>query len=404
VLSEKTTSAYGVPSDHDLDGHRVGSGAPSGAEPRPGQRTFDVALEGATVLDDFDVFAAAGGKNVALDRSFTTTVADGTLDLAFTTVVNGATVSAIEVEPVGAPSWATTTQTYRADGPRHGKTAGGATTTYTWDVNVGLPVVLQDGANTYVYGLGGSLVSQTNGAGVQTYLLSDGLGSTRALTDASGAITATFDYDAFGALRASTGTGATEYRFTGQQDDPALGLQYLRARYYDSATGRFLSRDPFPGLASMPGTQHPYGYALNNPTNFTDPSGKVLPLVAVLVAAATTKTGMITLTLAAGVATLAIQQHQDEIRDAANGCYEAVVDSIAFAGKSPSGKFLDKLIHARPKGDRRRWTDSERRIYEWDRLHGELEVYDRRGRHLGVRDPKSGKWIKDPAPGRTIEP
>jgi hypothetical protein len=169
--------------------------------PVPGQRKFDVALEGTTVLDDFDVFAAAGGKNVALDRSFTTTVADGTLDLAFTTVVNGATVSAIEVEPVGAPTWATTTQSYRADGLRHGKTAGGATTTYTWDVNAGLPVVLQDGANTYVYGLGGSLVSQTDGAGSQSYVLGDGLGSTRALTDGAGAVTATYDYSIPGSYR-----------------------------------------------------------------------------------------------------------------------------------------------------------------------------------------------------------
>jgi RHS repeat-associated protein len=201
------------------------------------------------------------------------TVADGTQSLAFTTVVNGATLSAIEVEPVGAPTWATTTQAYRSDGLRHSRTAAGVTTTYTWDVSAGLPVVLQDGANTYLYGLGGSLVSQTNGTGVQTYLLSDGLGSTRALTDASGSVTATYDYDAFGALRASTGTGATEYRFTGQQEDTALGYQYLRARYYDPTTGRFISKDPFPGLAAAPATLHPYVYSLNNPTNLTDPTG-----------------------------------------------------------------------------------------------------------------------------------
>jgi RHS repeat-associated protein len=237
-----------------------------------GQRKFDVAVEGTTVLDDFDVFAAAGGKNVALDRSFTTTVTDSTLDLAFTTVVNGATVSAIEVEPVGAPTWATATQTYRADGLRHSKTAGGATTTYTWDVNVGLPVVLQDGTSTYVYGLGGSLVSQTNGAGAQTYMLSDGLGSTRALTDATGTVTATYDYDAFGALRASTGTGATEYRFTGQEEDAALGYQYLRARYYDVATGRFISRDLWP---ESPATRRHF---IATPTSTTTQPISLTPL------------------------------------------------------------------------------------------------------------------------------
>lgn len=46
------------------------------------------------------------------------------------------------------------------------------------------------------------------------------------------------------------------------------GPQYLRARYYDPATGQFLTRDP---LASL--TREPYGYAGNNPTNYTDPTG-----------------------------------------------------------------------------------------------------------------------------------
>lgn len=44
------------------------------------------------------------------------------------------------------------------------------------------------------------------------------------------------------------------------------GLQYLRARYYDPQTGRFLSRDPLPG-------GHPYAYAGNNPVRYVDPSG-----------------------------------------------------------------------------------------------------------------------------------
>jgi hypothetical protein len=43
-------------------------------------------------------------------------------------------------------------------------------------------------------------------------------------------------------------------------------MQYLRARYYDPASGRFLGRDPVPG-------GNPYAYAGNNPVNFTDPTG-----------------------------------------------------------------------------------------------------------------------------------
>ncbi|MBI5284528.1 MAG: hypothetical protein HY874_05480 [Chloroflexi bacterium] len=49
----------------------------------------------------------------------------------------------------------------------------------------------------------------------------------------------------YGAVRARTGTNGQEFRYTGEQVD-ATGLQYLRARYYDAATGRFASRDPLP--------------------------------------------------------------------------------------------------------------------------------------------------------------
>jgi hypothetical protein len=39
------------------------------------------------------------------------------------------------------------------------------------------------------------------------------------------------DPDAFGVVRSSTGTASTEFRFTGQRDDAAPGLTYLRAGY-----------------------------------------------------------------------------------------------------------------------------------------------------------------------------
>lgn len=62
------------------------------------------------------------------------------------------------------------------------------------------------------------------------------------------------------------------FGFTGQQSDPT-GLLYLRARYYDAAFGRFLSPDSVdssgPGAAGF----NRYGYAVDDPTTFTDPSG-----------------------------------------------------------------------------------------------------------------------------------
>ncbi|HHN93732.1 MAG TPA: hypothetical protein ENK17_03110, partial [Anaerolineae bacterium] len=64
------------------------------------------------------------------------------------------------------------------------------------------------------------------------------------------------------------------------------GLLYLRARWYDPATGRFLTRDPYPGLAVLPATQHSYVYVGNNPVNLSDPGGEFAFIPLLLVGAA----------------------------------------------------------------------------------------------------------------------
>ena len=102
-------------------------------------------------------------------------------------------------------------------------------------------------------------------AGKQEYHLTDSLGSTTGLTDETGDLVVSYGYNVFGAIRAQTGTQPNEFTFTGEQVDSS-GLQYLRARYYDNATGRFLVRDPLPLLQRYP-------YVGDNPVNFADPTG-----------------------------------------------------------------------------------------------------------------------------------
>ena len=102
----------------------------------------------------------------------------------------------------------------------------------------------------------------------------DRLGSTTGLTDDDGAMTATYQYDAFGAVKTKTGAADTEWRFTGELQDSqaARGLYYLRARYYDPALGRFLSRDPLlvsPGDSQM---LDRYAYVRSNSLNHADPT------------------------------------------------------------------------------------------------------------------------------------
>ena len=80
-------------------------------------------------------------------------------------------------------------------------------------------------------------------------------------------------YEPFGKLLVQSGSSGTVYGYTGEQYDVATSLVYLRARYYNPNLKVFMSRDPFPGWAKLPASQHPYSYVHNNPVNLTDPSG-----------------------------------------------------------------------------------------------------------------------------------
>jgi hypothetical protein len=73
---------------------------------------------------------------------------------------------------------ATSSYTYNGAGVRMSRTTGGNTTNYVWEVARGLPVILQDGTNTFMYGL--SVISTYDGSAM-TYRLTDGLGSTAIL-------------------------------------------------------------------------------------------------------------------------------------------------------------------------------------------------------------------------------
>ncbi|NEQ99797.1 MAG: hypothetical protein F6K30_24355 [Cyanothece sp. SIO2G6] len=119
---------------------------------------------------------------------------------------------------------------------------------------------------------GHDLIAQHRGDDTYFYHV-DGLGSTRLLTDIDGAVTDRYWYDAYGELISSLGDTENSYLYTGEQFDEALGEYYLRARYYDPDSGRFVSRDPFEGFLTDPLSLAKYPYVHGNPVNSTDPSG-----------------------------------------------------------------------------------------------------------------------------------
>jgi RHS repeat-associated protein len=161
----------------------------------------------------------------------------------------------------------TATYSYDGDGLRTSKTVGGSKRNFTWARSGGLPLLLMDGADAYVYGPGALPIERITGT-TATYLHQDQLGSTRLLTDQSGSVIATYSYGAYGNTMSHTGTGATPIQFAGEYRDEESGLTYLRARYYDPATGQFLTRDPV-----VQSTRAAYSYVAGNPVNAKDPSG-----------------------------------------------------------------------------------------------------------------------------------
>jgi len=100
------------------------------------------------------------------------------------------------------------------------------------------------------------------------------LGTTRLFINPAGGVMDAFAYDAWGTLIASNGLPQTVYLYTGEQFDPELGFYYFRARYLNTGTGRFWTRDTHPGNNQDPLSLHKYLYCQADPVNGADPIGR----------------------------------------------------------------------------------------------------------------------------------
>lgn len=156
---------------------------------------------------------------------------------------------------------------YNGDGLRTSKAVNGVPTDFVWNQTEPLPELLQDGSAYYIYGPEGKPIEQIEGA-TATYLHEDQQGSVRLLTGEAGSVIGSYDYTPWGNVSGHTGSATSNLQFDGQYTDAETGYQYLRARYYDPATGQFLTPDPI-----YPITQSRFGYAANNPQDFSDPLG-----------------------------------------------------------------------------------------------------------------------------------
>jgi RHS repeat-associated protein len=166
------------------------------------------------------------------------------------------------------------------------RTAGGVTTRFFYNHALGLTPIMAERNETsvqvqryYVWTPGGRLlymINATNGNAVSYYHF-DSVGSTLALTTAAGAVTDAYAYSPYGVLLGHTGTSPQPFTYVGEygvRGETAANLYHMRARYYDPASTRFLTRDaPWPRLAD-PRELNPYQYVSQRPLAYVDPTGR----------------------------------------------------------------------------------------------------------------------------------
>lgn len=157
---------------------------------------------------------------------------------------------------------------YDSFGRRYSKTINGVTTAYLYDGVNPVQETKQSSTIPLLTGLGTDEYFARSESAGRRYYLTDGLGSTVALTDSNGVTQTSYSYDPYGNVTTSGSTSDNSYTYTGRELDGGH-IYFYRARYFDSNLKRFISEDPNGFSAGL----NEYGYAGENPITYFDPFG-----------------------------------------------------------------------------------------------------------------------------------
>jgi RHS repeat-associated protein len=173
----------------------------------------------------------------------------------------------VKIEQVDGVTYTTIGEyVYDGDGIRVRAVVNGIGTNYVGNYYEATP-----GSFTKYYYAGGQRVAwRINGT--PYFGFSDHLGSTSVTVDVNGEIVGNELYKAWGGERYTNGSTQTTFKYTGQRKAEA-GLYFYNARWYDPEIGRFIQADTIIPEPGNPLAWDRYAYAINNPVNYTDPSG-----------------------------------------------------------------------------------------------------------------------------------
>ena len=172
----------------------------------------------------------------------------------------------------------TASYTYDMNGLRTAKTVSGTTTNYFYNNTVLMG--LTSGSNKLLFSYDAKgLVQAVNFNGTYYYYLRNGQGDIVKIIDGTGAAKVEYSYDSWGKKLSCTGTLATTlgklnpFRYRGYVYDEETGFYYLKSRYYDPETCRFISADVLLSTGQGVIGNNTYVYCRNNPINAFDEFG-----------------------------------------------------------------------------------------------------------------------------------
>jgi RHS repeat-associated protein len=241
--------------------------------------TYDALGNRVSVTENGTITSyTANNLNQYTQAGDTTYTYDADGNLTGETGPSGTTTYTYDIENrltgVSTPTGDTWMYTYDALGNRVETTYNGVTTHSVYDPVglVDLAAEYQDGSLSARYVHGSGLVSRISGSGSPAYYAYDGSANTRQVTDQTGVVANSYDYDPYGKTLEETESISNPFQFVGRYgvSREGNGLDFMRARYYLSSTGGFTSQDPL-GLYS--GSINYYSYTDNDPQNNIDPMG-----------------------------------------------------------------------------------------------------------------------------------